>query len=152
MPPKKKGKEVMSKKSKPNKLWSEIIEEEEETSSNKPEDNTNTQIQKWVDTLSQSPEMMVALQNISESLPASAGKISTQLSKLEKGSSSLAKTLSQKDISKSSSSFSNTQIVCSQSKTYNEYFLKPHYQTIAVIEDGFLYPNPLTSLRKMFSE
>ena len=101
--------------------------------------------------LSQSPEMVVALQNLSQGQPTPVGKISATLSKSKKGSSLLAKTLSQKGVFETASSFSNTQIKCSQPIIHHEYFTKKHFKIISTIEDGFLFPNSMFTLHKMFS-
>ena len=105
MSSKNKDKEVQSKASKTNlqtaivsksiKTWSDIIIKEEASSSKQSpiekEEVTIAEIQKWVETLSQSPEMLIALQNISQSQQASAVKITSTLSKPEKNFSSLEK-------------------------------------------------------------
>ena len=103
IPPKKKDKDKVSQSQefktaivpKQIKTWYDIVVEDEASSSKptqiKKEIEPTKDIQKWVEMLSQSPEMVIALQNLSQSQPASAGKIFGTLSKTEKGSSSLAK-------------------------------------------------------------
>ena len=68
---------------KPIKSWYEAVIEEEETT--KPQQDETDAVQHWVDTISKSPELLLALQNVSQQTSGDSvsqtGSISKPLSK-----------------------------------------------------------------------
>ena len=91
---------------KPIKSWYEAIIEEEETT--KPQQDQTDAVQHWVDTISKSPELLLALQKVSQQTSGDSvshtGSISKPLSKTQGGIST-----SKPFISLQQTSFSKTK-------------------------------------------
>ena len=120
----------------PIKSWIEMVEEEQETTYKSI--SSEQQVKEWMESITKSPELMLALQGISKS------KALSQIPEEEKPIS--------KEITKPSSSqsqnivlsgeSSSSQIVLSQptlSKKTSDWYDKTHFQNILTMEDGFYH-------------
>ncbi|KAJ9176922.1 hypothetical protein P3X46_012183 [Hevea brasiliensis] len=145
-------------------------EEEDQTKfieSQAPE--TGSQIQKCIESLSKSPEVLQALQNITQANQAQKGKSTKPISKnQEKGESSSQKTLSQNfqnisqaheilqiDFQTNVSQRNSSQIVLSQTKLKkksSEWITKTHFQNVLIIEDEFLHQDASMAISKAFTK
>ena len=123
---------------KPIKSWYEAIIEEEETT--KPQQDQTDAVQHWVDTISKSPELLLALQKVSQQTSGDSvsqtGSISKALSK-HQGGISTSKPL----LSLQQTSFP---------KTKSKYIFKTTFQNILTMEEGFYHENPSIAASKFF--
>ena len=105
------------------------------------------QVKEWMSSISKSPELMLALQSISQN------KALFQVSEKEKSAS--------KAISKPSSSSkeviscesSSSQIIVSQSKLsqkFSDWINKTYHQNLLSMEDGFYHSDPFQAILKIF--
>lgn len=108
--------------------------------------NTSNAVQKWVEHLSNSLEVLFTLQTLLSNQQVLAENTSQTVSKIAKELPS-SKTLSQ--------NASINQVVYNQSTTFAtqnaSYFAKPNYQIISTIEPDFLHSDLMVSLTRMFS-
>jgi hypothetical protein len=125
---------------KPIKSWYEAVVEEEETT-------TQTQVQTdsvqhWVDTLSNSSELFLALQKISQQSSndheSPTGSISKPLSK------------PQADFPPQKPLLALQTPQQSFSKSKSQYIFKTKFQNILTMEDGFYHENPSIAASKLF--
>ena len=125
----------------PIKSWIDMIEDEEAKSK---AFTTQEQVNQWMKSISNSPELMLALQTFSQS---------------QKSSKEISEKESPKDISKTSQNIivsgesSSSQIILSQptfSKKTSDWFDKTHFQNILSIEDGFYHTDPFQALSNLF--
>jgi hypothetical protein len=125
---------------KPIKSWYEVVIEEDETTE-PPQVQTNA-VQHWVDTISKSPELLLALQKVSQQAYSDSvsqtGSISKSLSK------------PQGDISASKPLLSLQQT--SFPKTKSKYIFKTTFQNILTMEEGFYQKNPSIAASKIFPQ
>ena len=111
--------------------------------------SSEQQVKEWMESITKSPELMLALQGISKS------KTLSQIPEEEKPIS--------KDITKPSPSqsqnivlsgeSSSSQIVLSQptlSKKTSDWYDKTHFQNILTMEDGFYHTDPFQAISKFF--
>ena len=123
---------------KPIKSWYEAVIEEEETT--KPQQDETDAVQHWVDTISKSPELLLALQKVSQQTSgdfvSQTGSISKPLSK-HQGGISTSKPL----LSLQQTSFP---------KTKSKYIFKTTFQNILTMEEGFYHENPSIAASKIF--
>jgi hypothetical protein len=123
---------------KPIKSWYEAVIEEEETTK-LPQVQTDA-VQHWVDIISKSPELLLALQKVSQQ--ASSDSVS-QICSIFK---SLSKP--QRGISASKPLLSLQQT--SFPKTKSKYIFKTTFQNILTMEEGFYHENPSIAASKIF--
>jgi hypothetical protein len=123
---------------KPVKSWYEaVIEEEEPTKPSEVQPNT---VQHWVDTISKSPELLLALQKVSQQASndsaSPTGSISKPLSKPQGGFSTSKPLLSLQQTS--------------FPKTKSKYIFKTTFQNILTMEEGFYHEDPSIAASKIF--
>jgi len=123
---------------KPVKSWYEaVIEEEEPTKPSEVQPNT---VQHWVDTISKSPELLLALQKVSQQASndsaSPTGSISKPLSKPQGGFSTSKPLLSLQQTS--------------FPKTKSKYIFKTTFQNILIMEEGFYHEDPSIAASKIF--
>jgi len=123
---------------KPIKSWYEAVIEDEEITK-PPQVQTDT-VQHWVDTISKLPELLLALQKVSQQ--ASSDSVSQTCSIFK----SLSKP--QGDILSSKPLLSLQQT--SFSKTKSKYIFKNAFQNILTMEEGFYHENPSIAASKIF--
>ena len=101
-----------------------------------------------MESITKSPELMVALQGISKS------KALSQIpEEEEQASKEISKPLSQSQNVVLSGESSSTQKVLSQStfsKKTSEWYDKTHFQNVLTMEDGFYHTNPFQAISKFF--
>jgi len=123
---------------KPIKSWYEAVIEEEETTK-PPQVQTNV-VQHWVDIISKSPELLLALQKVSQQASSDSvsqtGSISKSLSKPQRGISALKPLISLQQTS--------------FPKTKSKYIFKTNFQNILTMEEGFYHENPSIAVSKIF--
>jgi hypothetical protein len=120
------------------KSWYEAVIEEEETTK-LPHVETDT-VQHWVDIISKSLELILALQKVSQQ--ASSDSVSQTCSIFK----SLSKP--QRGISASKPLLPLQQI--SFPKTKSKYIFKTTFQNILTMEEGFYHENPSIAASKIF--
>ena len=130
----------------PIKSWIDMVEEHEAHSKAIA---SEVQVKEWMNSISNSPELLLALQSISQN---------KAFSKNPEEEKTVSKTIS-KDISKSSSNIvlsgesSSSQIIVSQQnlpKKSSDWFNKTHHQNVLSIEDGFYHSDPFQAISKIF--
>ena len=105
--------------------------------------SSDDQVKQWMSSITKSPELMLALQGLSQS----------QISPKEEKhvSKEISKPSSQNVVVSGESS--SSQIVLSQptpSKKSSDWFDKSHFQNILSVEDGFYYADPFQIISKFF--
>jgi len=128
----------------PIKSWIEMVEEEE--IKNKAI-STNDQVKLWMNSITKSPELMLALQNLSQSqiVPKTDIEVAKPIPK------EVSKPSSQNVVVSAESS--SSQIVLSQptpSKKSSDWFDKTHFQNILSIEDEFYNIDHFQTISKFF--
>ncbi|KAH9781408.1 hypothetical protein KPL71_008453 [Citrus sinensis] len=128
----------------PIKSWIEMVEEHE---AHYKATTTDDQIKQWMSSITKSPELMLALQGLSQSQISPKREIEKEKPV-------------PKEISKPSSQYvvvsgesSSSQIVLSQptpSKKSSDWFDKSHFQNILSMEDGFYHTDPFQTISKFF--
>ncbi|KAH9679458.1 hypothetical protein KPL71_026142 [Citrus sinensis] len=123
------------------KSWIELVEEHE---AKYKSISSEDQVKQWMSSITKSPELMIALQSLSQVQPKEEEKPTS------------------KDISKPSSQnivvsgeSSSSQIVLSQptpSKKTSDWFDKAHFQNIISMEDEFYHSDPFQSISKFFPQ
>ena len=117
-----------------------MVEEEQQTQYKSI--STEEQVNEWMKSISKSPELMLALQNFSQS----------QISpKEETISKEISKPSSQNVVVSGESS--SSQIVLSQptpSKKTSDWYDKTHFQNILTMEDDFYHTDPFQAISKFF--
>ena len=123
---------------KPIKSWYEAVIEEEETT--KPQQDQTDAVQHWVDTISKSPELLLALQKVSQQTSGDSvsqtGSISKPLSKYQGGILSSKPLLSLQQTS--------------FPKTKSKYIFNNAFQNILTMEEGFYHENLSIAASKIF--
>jgi len=123
---------------KPVKSWYEAVIKEEEPT--KPSEVQPDTVQHWVDTISKSPELLLALQKVSQQASNDSASptcsISESLSKPQGGFST-----SKPFLSLQQTSFP---------KIKSKYIFKTTFQNILTIEEGFYHENPSIATSKIF--
>ena len=123
---------------KPVKSWYEAVIENEETT--KPPQVQTDAVQHWVDIISKSPELLLALQKVSQQASSDSvsqtGSISKSLSKPQGGISSSKPLLSLQQTS--------------FPKIKSKYIFKTAFQNILTMEEGFYHENPSIAASKIF--
>ncbi|KAH9681568.1 hypothetical protein KPL71_027019 [Citrus sinensis] len=135
------SKEKLLSSAMPIKSWIELVEEHE---AKYKSISSEDQVKQWMSSITKSPELMIALQSLSQVQPKEEEKPTS------------------KDISKPSSQnivvsgeSSSSQIVLSQptpSKKTSDWFDKAHFQNIISMEDGFYHSDPFQSISKFFPQ
>ena len=132
-------KEKLLSSAMPINSWIDMIEDEEARSKAL---STQDQVNHWMKSISKSPELMLALQNFSQS---------------QESPKEISEKESPKEITKSSQTIivsggsSSSQIVLSQpTKKTSVWFDKAHFQNILTIEDRFYHTDPFQTLTKFF--
>jgi hypothetical protein len=123
---------------KPIKSWYEAVIEKEKTTK-LPQVQIDA-VQHWVDIISKSPELLLALQKVSQQ--ASSDSVSQTCSIFK----SLSKP--QRGISASKPLLSLQQT--SFPKTKSKYIFKTTFQNILTMEEGFYHENPSIAASKIF--
>ncbi|KAL9437193.1 hypothetical protein AB3S75_023108 [Citrus x aurantiifolia] len=129
------SKEKLLSSAMPIKSWIELVEEHEAQYKSISSDD---QVKQWMNSITKSPELMLALQNLSQS-QSSPNKEETK----KPTSKEISKPSSQNIVVSAESS--SSQIVLSQptpSKKTSDWFDKTHFQNILSIEDGFYHSDP----------
>ncbi|KAH9650892.1 hypothetical protein KPL70_026534 [Citrus sinensis] len=129
-------KEKLLSSAMPIKSWIEMVEEH---GAQYKSISSDDQVKQWMSSITKSPELMLALQNLSQS------QISPQ-KEIE-----ITKPSSQNVVVSAESS--SSQIVLSQptpSKKTSDWFDKTHFQNILSLEDGFYHSDPFQSISKFF--
>ena len=122
----------------PIKSWIEMVEEEQ--GSKYTSISSEQQVKEWMESITKSPELMLALQGISKS------KALSQMPEKE-----FTKPLSQSQNIVLSGESSSSQIILSQptpSKKTSAWFDNTYFQNILTIEDGFYHSDPFQTLAK----
>ena len=136
-------KEKLLSSAMPIKSWIDMVDEQEAQSKAIASDK---QVKEWMNSITNSPELMLVLQNISQT------KALSQVSEKEKPiSKALSKPSSSKEIVLCESSFS--QIVISQSKLSqksSDWFNKAYQQNVLSMEDGFYHSDLFQAISKIF--
>ena len=130
------SKEKLLSSAMPIKSWIEMVEEH---GAQYKSISSDDQVKQWMSSITKSPELMLALQNLSQS------QISPQ-KEIE-----ITKPSSQNVVVSAESS--SSQIVLSQptpSKKTSDWFDKTHFQNILSMEDGFYHTDPFQSISKFF--
>ena len=125
------SKEKLLSSAMPIKSWIEMVEEH---GAQYKSISSDDQVKQWMSSITKSPELMLALQNLSQS------QISPQ-KEIE-----ITKPSSQNVVVSAESS--SSQIVLSQptpSKKTSDWFDKAHFQNILSMEDGFYHTDPFQS-------
>ncbi|KAH9745864.1 hypothetical protein KPL70_004238 [Citrus sinensis] len=128
------SKEKLLSSAMPIKSWIEMVEDH---GAQYKSISSDDQVKQWMSSITKSPELMLALQNLSQS------QISPK-KEIDKPSS--------QNIVVSAES-SSSQIVLSQptpSKKTSDWFDKTHFQNILSMEDGFYHTDPFQSISKFF--
>ncbi|KAH9679453.1 hypothetical protein KPL71_026141 [Citrus sinensis] len=135
------SKEKLLSSAMPIKSWIELVEEHK---AKYKSISSEDQVKQWMSSITKSPELMIALQSLSQVQPKEEEKPTS------------------KDISKPSSQnivvsgeSSSSQIVLSQptpSKKTSDWFDKAHFQNIISMEDGFYHSDPFQSISKFFPQ
>ena len=136
-------KEKLLSSAMPIKSWIEMVEEQE---AQYKAITSEDQVKEWMNSITKSPELMLALQNISQT------KTLSQVPEKEK--------LVSKEISRPSSSkeivsceSSSSQIIVSQSKLSqksSDWFNKAYQQNVLSMEDGFYHSDLFQAISKIF--
>jgi hypothetical protein len=125
---------------KPVKSWYEAVIEEKEPT--KPSEVQLDTVQHWVDTISKSPKLLLALQKVSQQASndsaSPTGSISKSLSKPQGGFST----------SKPLLSLQQTSFPKKKSK----YIFKTTFQNILTMEEGFYHEDPSIAASKIFPQ
>ncbi|KAH9696764.1 hypothetical protein KPL71_023319 [Citrus sinensis] len=124
----------------PIKSWIELVEEHEAQYKSTSSDD---QVKQWMSSITRSPELMIALQNLSQS--------QSSLQEEKENPKDISKPSSQNVVVSCESS--SSQIVLSQptlSKKTSDWIDKNHFQNILSIEDGFYNSDPFQSISKFF--
>ena len=137
------SKEKLLSSALPIKSWIEMVEEH---GAQYKSISSDDQVKQWMSSIAKSPELMLALQSLSQS--------QSSPSKEEKEkpiSKEVSKPYSQNVVVSCESS--SSQIVLSQptpSKKTSDWFDKTHFQNILSMEDGFYHTDPFQSISKFF--
>ena len=126
----------------PIKSWIEMVEEH---GAHYKTTSSDDQVKQWMSSITKSPELMLALQNLSQSQIFSKEEKENPISK------EISKPSSQNVIVSGESS--SSQIVLSQpspSKKTSDWFDKTHFQNILSLEDGFYHADPFQAISKFF--
>ncbi|KAH9658655.1 hypothetical protein KPL70_023578 [Citrus sinensis] len=126
----------------PIKSWIEMVEEQ---GAHYKTTSSDDQVKQWMSSITRSPELMLALQNLSQSQIFSKEEKENPISK------EISKPSSQNVIVSGESS--SSQIVLSQpsaSKKTSDWFDKTHFQNILSLEDGFYHADPFQAISKFF--
>ena len=118
----------------PIKSWIEMVEE---YGAHYKTTSSDDQVKQWMSSITRSPELMLALQNLSQSQIFSKEEKENPISK------EISKPSSQNVIVSGESS--SSQIVLSQpspSKKTSDWFDKTHFQNILSLENGFYHADP----------
>ncbi|KAH9704493.1 hypothetical protein KPL70_011491 [Citrus sinensis] len=130
------SKEKLLSSALPIKSWIELVEE---YGSQYKSISSDDQVKQWMSSITKSPELMLALQNLSQSQNSPKEEIE------------ITKPSSQNVVVSAESS--SSQIVLSQptpSKKTSDWFDKTHFQNILSLEDGFYHSDPFQSISKFF--
>ena len=122
----------------PIKSWIDMIEEQEAHSKALA---SHEQVNEWMKSISKSPELMLALQNFSQSQISPKEEIEKEKSI----SKEISKPSSQSQNVVISGESSSSQIVLSQpapSKKTSDWYDKTHFQNILTMEDDFYHTDP----------
>ena len=108
---------------------------------------SHEQVNKWIKSISKSPELILALQNFSQNqiAPKEEDEKEKSISK------EVSKPSSQNVVVSGESS--SSQIVLSQpklSKKSSDWFDKTHFQNFLSMEDGFYHTDPFQAISKFF--
>ncbi|KAH9779649.1 hypothetical protein KPL71_007778 [Citrus sinensis] len=135
------SKEKLLSSAMPIKSWIELVEEHE---AKYKSISSEDQVKQWISSITKSPELMIALQSLSQVQPKEEEKPTSK---------EISKPSSQNIVVSGESS--SSQIVLSQptpSKKTSDWFDKAHFQNIISIEDGFYHSNPFQSISKFFPQ
>ncbi|KAH9751331.1 hypothetical protein KPL71_014254 [Citrus sinensis] len=125
----------------PIKSWIELVEEHEAKYKSV---SSEDQVKQWMSSITKSPELMIALQSLSQVQPKEEEKPTSK---------EISKPSSQNIVVSGESS--SSQIVLSQptpSKKTSDWFDKTHFQNILSMEDGFYHSDPFQSISKFFPQ
>ena len=130
----------------PIKSWIELVEENQGTQYKSI--SSEQQVKEWMESITKSPELMLALQGISKS------KALSQIPEEEKPiSKEITKSSSQSQTVVLSSESSSSQIILSQptpSNKTSDWYDKTHFQNVLTMEDGFYHTDPFQAISKFF--
>ncbi|KAH9663275.1 hypothetical protein KPL70_019618 [Citrus sinensis] len=133
----------------PIKSWIEMVEEH---GAHYKTTSSDDQVKQWMSSITKSPELMLALQNLFQSQIFSKEEKENPISKeINSISKEISKPSSQNVIVSGESS--SSQIVLSQpspSKKTSDWFDKTHFQNIISLEDGFYHADPFQAISKFF--
>ncbi|KAH9733784.1 hypothetical protein KPL71_017134 [Citrus sinensis] len=137
-------KEKLLSSSMPIKSWIDMVEEQEAQSKAIA---SQEQVNEWMKSISKSPELMLALQSISQN---------KALSPVPEEEKSVSKALSKPSSSKEIISCeSSSSIIVSQSnlsQKSSDWFHKTHHQNVLSMEDEFYHSDPFQAISKIFPE
>ena len=140
------SKEKLLSSAMPIKSWIEMVEEEQGTQYKSI--SSEQQVKEWMEPITKSPELMLALQGISKS------KALSQIPEEEKPiSKEITKSSSQSQTVVLSGESSYSQIILSQpipSKKTSDWYDKTHFQNVLTMEDGFYYTDTFQAISKFF--
>ena len=127
----------------PIKSWIDMVEEQEAQSKAIASD---MQVKEWMNSITKSPELMLALQSISQN------KVLSQIPEKEK---SISKAISKPSSSKETISCesSSSQIIVSQSKLSqksSDWICKTYHHNVLSMEDEFYHSDPFQAISKIF--
>jgi glutamate synthase domain-containing protein 3 len=131
---------------KPITSWCDVVVAEEKTAN--PPAIQIEKVQNFVETLSKSPKLIIALQTLSqkssqEDESSMSGKTSKLISKHQAESSSQQPLLT-------NLSFSQSNFIKTSPKPKSEYFIKTNFQNVLTVEDGFYHPDLMIIVTKIF--
>ena len=124
----------------PIKSWIDMVEEQEAQAKAIASDK---QVKEWMNSITKSLELMLALQNISQN------KAPSQVPKKE--TKAISKPSSSKEVISCESS--SSQIIISQSKLSqksSDWINKTYHQNVLFMEDGFYHSDPFQAITKIF--
>ena len=126
----------------PIKLWIDMVEEQEAQSKAIA---SGKQVKEWMNSITKSPELMLALQSVSQN------KVLSQVPEKEKYvSKAISKPSSSKEVISCESS--SSQIIISQSKLSqksSDLINKTYHQNVLSMEDGFYHSDPFQAITKI---
>ena len=131
----------------PIKSWIEMVEEEKQNTQCKSI-SSEQQVKEWMESITKSPELMLALQGISKTkalsqIPEEENPISKEITKPSSQSQNIVL----------SGESSSSQIVLSQptpSKKTSDWFDKTHFPNVLTMEDGFYHTDLFQAILKFF--
>ena len=122
----------------PIKSWVDTIQEEEESSSSKAV-TSQEQVKDWIESISKSPELLLALQSFSKTKEPSKDIQKPIIKETQ---------FSQKEVVLSGSS--SSQIISQKPSQKSDWCHKTYQQNILSVEDGFYNSDPFITLSKFF--